>query len=294
MTVGAAVQSTTPPLMPLGTIAFLAMAAALGAGSGATFALVAQVAPVAKVGSVTGLVGAAGGLGGFVPPLVMGYVLRTHRLLRHRPRPARRRRRRDAAAHRDRGPVRGRGVPKPLPARVAAPAGRGRPRTRDTLMCEYCGCQEIAVIDELTREHDAVVRDLRRAPSPGRGVGASRGRGLPEDLGTPGAAHGGRGGGALPLPGWGVPRPRRRAARGTPLHRRRAGRGGLGTPEDPTWPARLLRTLEALREHILKEQDGVFPAALGALDSEEWERIEGVRARVGTALPPTLHHHGQA
>jgi MFS transporter, NNP family, nitrate/nitrite transporter len=74
VTVGAAVQATTPPLMPLGTIAFLAMAAALGAGSGATFALVAQVAPVAKVGSVTGLVGAAGGLGGFVPPLVMGYV----------------------------------------------------------------------------------------------------------------------------------------------------------------------------------------------------------------------------
>jgi hemerythrin-like domain-containing protein len=67
-----------------------------------------------------------------------------------------------------------------------------------------------------------------------------------------------------------------------------------GTPEDPTWPARLLRTLEALREHILKEQDGVFPAALVALDSEEWERIEGIRARVGTALPPTLHHHGQA
>jgi MFS transporter, NNP family, nitrate/nitrite transporter len=74
VTLGAAVQAFTPPLLPLGTIAFLAMAAALGAGSGATFALVAQVAPAAKVGSVTGLVGAAGGLGGFVPPLVMGYV----------------------------------------------------------------------------------------------------------------------------------------------------------------------------------------------------------------------------
>ncbi|GAA2097550.1 NarK/NasA family nitrate transporter [Microlunatus panaciterrae] len=68
------VQSFTPALFVLGTIAFLTMAAALGAGSGATFALVAEVTPPAKVGSVTGVVGAAGGLGGFVPPLVMGAV----------------------------------------------------------------------------------------------------------------------------------------------------------------------------------------------------------------------------
>ncbi|WP_346172496.1 MFS transporter [Streptomyces cuspidosporus] len=66
------VQSFTPPLAPVGTIAFLAMAAALGAGSGAVFALVALLAPANTVGSVTGVVGAAGGLGGFLPPLVMG------------------------------------------------------------------------------------------------------------------------------------------------------------------------------------------------------------------------------
>jgi NNP family nitrate/nitrite transporter-like MFS transporter len=71
---GALVQSLTPGLAPLGTIAFLAMAAALGTGSGATFALVAQKAPANQVGSVTGVVGAAGGLGGFIPPLVMGSI----------------------------------------------------------------------------------------------------------------------------------------------------------------------------------------------------------------------------
>jgi MFS transporter, NNP family, nitrate/nitrite transporter len=69
---GATIQTFTPELMPLGTIAFLSMAAALGAGSGAVFALVALLAPANKVGAVTGIVGAAGGLGGFVPPLVMG------------------------------------------------------------------------------------------------------------------------------------------------------------------------------------------------------------------------------
>jgi NNP family nitrate/nitrite transporter-like MFS transporter len=72
VTVSAAVQSFTPPLAPLGTIAFLVIAAALGAGSGATFALVALLAPAGRVGAVTGVVGAAGGLGGFVPPLLMG------------------------------------------------------------------------------------------------------------------------------------------------------------------------------------------------------------------------------
>ena len=72
--VGAALAATSPLLVPIGTVAFLAMAAALGAGSGATFALIARVTDPARVGGVTGLVGAAGGLGGFVPPLIMGYV----------------------------------------------------------------------------------------------------------------------------------------------------------------------------------------------------------------------------
>ncbi|WP_320780592.1 MFS transporter [Streptomyces sp. CRN 30] len=69
---GAVVQSFTPPLAPVGTVAFLCLAAALGAGSGATFALVAAETPTGQVGSVTGVVGAAGGLGGFLPPLLMG------------------------------------------------------------------------------------------------------------------------------------------------------------------------------------------------------------------------------
>jgi len=72
--VAAIVQSLTPALAPVGTIAFLVMAAALGAAAGAVFALVAQRAPAQQVGAVTGVVGAAGGLGGFVPPLVMGGI----------------------------------------------------------------------------------------------------------------------------------------------------------------------------------------------------------------------------
>ncbi|WP_262704284.1 MULTISPECIES: hypothetical protein [Streptomyces] len=32
-------------------------------------------------------------------------------------------------------------------------------------------------------------------------------------------------------------------------------------------------------------QDGVFPAALASLTTEQWEAIEAVRARVGTRIP---------
>jgi len=70
----AAVAAVKPPLMPLGTMAFLGMAAMLGAGTGAVFALLARLVEPSKVGAVTGVVGAAGGLGGFFPPLVMGAV----------------------------------------------------------------------------------------------------------------------------------------------------------------------------------------------------------------------------
>lgn len=70
----AAAASAQLPLIPVGTIVFLALAGVLGAGSGAVFALVGGVAPAGTVGAVTGIVGAAGGLGGFFPPLVMGAI----------------------------------------------------------------------------------------------------------------------------------------------------------------------------------------------------------------------------
>lgn len=33
-----------------------------------------------------------------------------------------------------------------------------------------------------------------------------------------------------------------------------------------------------LREHILKEQDGVFPAALSTLSNLQWDRLRKIRA----------------
>ena len=62
------------------------------------------------------------------------------------------------------------------------------------------------------------------------------------------------------------------------------GEAATTTPTDPTWPDRLIEVLDDLREHILKEQDGVFPAALANLDNDDWAAVDAVRARAGTAL----------
>jgi len=51
-----------------------------------------------------------------------------------------------------------------------------------------------------------------------------------------------------------------------------------GTPADPAWPARTEQVLHLLREHILKEQDGVFPALLATLDPAQWDLVDAVRS----------------
>ncbi|WP_306191519.1 MULTISPECIES: hemerythrin domain-containing protein [unclassified Streptomyces] len=153
-------------------------------------------------------------------------------------------------------------------------------------MCEYCGCQSLTAIHELTREHDAVValissvrdarrdRDMPRMAELARRIAAVLAphteveeRGLfpamftefPEQIAALEAEH--------------------RSVE-TVL-----AEAAEAVPADPTWPERLIGVLDLLRDHILKEQDGVFPAALATLEPEQWEAVEAVRARVGTADP---------
>ena len=161
-------------------------------------------------------------------------------------------------------------------------------------MCEYCGCQAVAAIEDLTREHDMVVNligDARAAHTAGDIAGmAGVARQIAAVLGPhteveeqglfPALAAG--------FPGDTAHEIGRHVAVLQAEHRR--GEAGLGeaasaTPADPAWPARLIETLEMLREHILKEQDGVFPAALAGRGSADWEAVDTVRARVGTLLP---------
>lgn len=153
-------------------------------------------------------------------------------------------------------------------------------------MCEYCGCQSLASIEELTREHDEVVRlisHLRLAQRAGDVAGmAQHARGIAAVLGphTQVEEHG-----LFPAMAGDFPD---QIAALEAEHRRieavLAEAADGVTPSDPTWPDRLVEAMAMLRDHILKEQDGVFPAALAHLSTEEWEAVEAVRAEAGSTL----------
>jgi hemerythrin-like domain-containing protein len=153
-------------------------------------------------------------------------------------------------------------------------------------VCEYCGCQSLASIDELTREHDEVVRlisHLRPARQDGdvdRMAQIAREITTVLDPHTRVEEHG-------LFPAMAVDFPEQIAALEAE-HRRieavLAEAADGATPSDPTWPDRLIEAMALLRDHILKEQDGVFPAALANLSTEEWEAVEAVRAKAGGAL----------
>lgn len=153
-------------------------------------------------------------------------------------------------------------------------------------MCEYCGCQALTVIAELTGEHDTVVAmisdvrtavdrgDVTRAATSARRIASVLGphtaveeQGLFPALADDFADH---------------------VAALRAEHRRIEAvlaEAADGTPVDPGWPARLIDTLHLLREHILKEQDGAFPAALTTLRPADWARAKAVRERVGPSAP---------
>ena len=152
-------------------------------------------------------------------------------------------------------------------------------------MCGHCGCEALEVIAELTAEHDVVVAlggeaarcvlagDIDAAAEKARAITAVLGphtvveeRALfpvmAEDFGdhVQGLVDEHR------------------------LIEAVLAEARDGTPTDPDWPDRLVRALRTLREHILKEQDGLFPAALAYLDGTAWEEVEAVRATVGSHL----------
>ena len=156
-------------------------------------------------------------------------------------------------------------------------------------VCDYCGCRALDAIAILTAEHDLVVNlagEARRAVLAGDlDLAADRARAVAALL----EPHTVVEEGAL-FPAMAD----EFADHVTSLiGEHRAIEEVLAesvelTPTDPTWPARLVAALWLLREHILKEEDGLFPAALAELDPAQWDEVGAIRARVGSGLPTVV------
>jgi hemerythrin-like domain-containing protein len=147
-------------------------------------------------------------------------------------------------------------------------------------MCEYCGCQQIDVIGELTAEHDRLRdlgHDLAGATRSGNLSSARRYATAMREVLDPHTAVEERGLFPALMDDF--------ADRLRVLvdeHRTiDAALAAICEPDidpPPDWQADVLDALNRLFEHILKEQDGVFPAALATLGPTDWEAIAAVRS----------------
>ncbi|AJE44380.1 hemerythrin domain-containing protein [Streptomyces nodosus] len=155
-------------------------------------------------------------------------------------------------------------------------------------MCEYCGCQALQAIDELTQEHDRVVTLISRVGDAHAGGNVALMAEVAREIAALLGPHTRVEEEGL-FPALAADFPEQMAELESEHRRIEAVLAEADGPflADPTWPQRLIETLALLRDHILKEQDGVFPAALAYLTIEQWEAVEAVRARTDTRISPS-------
>ena len=152
-------------------------------------------------------------------------------------------------------------------------------------MCEYCGCQTIEAIAELTREHDelrTVAREATDAARTADRAAATRAAARLLTLLRPHTEIEERG--LFPAMA------REFDAHVASLrddHRRLEDTlsGVVAGPDDTGWPARLDAAVSELFGHILREQDGLFPASLSVLSAHDWDELDRIRAQVLARAP---------
>jgi hypothetical protein len=154
-------------------------------------------------------------------------------------------------------------------------------------MCEYCGCQDVPAIAALTAEHDelrAVARDGARAA---RSADRDAARTVAHRLLVLLRPHTEIEERAL-FPAMAGEFAEHVASLSADHRRIEDTLTRIADPADRTvtWAADLDAALGELFTHILREQDGLFPATLSVLTPDDWDRLDDVRAEVvGTQRP---------
>lgn len=161
-------------------------------------------------------------------------------------------------------------------------------------MCEYCGCQNIPAIAALTREHDAIRGVAREAVHAtrvhDRFTAAAVARQLRELL-APHTAIEERG----LFPAMAGDFAEHVASLQAEHRHLEETLAGIADPADGSadWQQRLSDALAELFNHILREQDGLFPATLTTLTPEQWETLELVRSEVTACHLSTRPVHAE-
>lgn len=153
-------------------------------------------------------------------------------------------------------------------------------------MCEYCGCQAVPAISMLTREHDYVatlISQVRATHERGDAATmAALARRITATLGPHVAVEEG---GLFAVLAGEFPAQIERLAGEHRYVEEVLGEAAGAVPTAPDWPARMMDAMWRLREHILDEEDDMFPAALSRLDPSDWDAVDALRDRVGSVLP---------
>lgn len=152
-------------------------------------------------------------------------------------------------------------------------------------MCEYCNCQAIPAIATLTEEHDDALDHIRAATA---AIHSGDARQLQDSCSQLAALLGPHTAveeqALFPAMRVDFPDQMRDLYRDHEVIDCALAEATSAGDRSAGWEQRLEAALRRLREHIHKEQDGVFPAALSTLTTAQWEQLEQVRERV-TAGP---------
>jgi hypothetical protein len=148
-------------------------------------------------------------------------------------------------------------------------------------MCEYCGCHTVPAIAQLTAEHDEIRAAARSVHRAARRSDFTAARGAVRhllDLLEPHTAIEERG----LFPPMSREFPEHIASLEKDHRRIQVVLAGLAVAETAHdgWEAELARTVGVLFRHILREQDGVFPASLSVLVPAEWDALDAARHAV--------------